>query len=133
MRSSVRPGLRETGTPAFHGEMVLVRLTHRPNGNDALACHEWSSECGVNGNGRSDATDQWDSPPRLVQLTTSRRGPSSPRTCRHTPHGGAGSAALVAMTRATKSRAPSATAVATATRSAHIDAGYDAFSTLHPA
>lgn len=76
---------------------------------------------------------QRDSPPRLVQLTTSRRGPSSAKTCRHRPQGGAGSAALVAMTNAMKSRAPSATAVAIATRSAHIDAGYDAFSTLQPA
>jgi len=75
---------------------------------------------------------QRDAPPRLVQLITSRRGPSSARTCLQKPHGGAGSAASAAITNATKSRAPSATAVAMATRSAHIDAGYDAFSTLHP-
>jgi len=113
--------------------MVLVRLTHRLRLNDAPADHERSSDWDVNGDGRSDAMDHRDSAPRLVQLTISSRGPSSPNTCRQIPHGGAGVTASVATTMATKSRAPSATAAATATRSAHIDAGYDAFSTLHPA
>jgi hypothetical protein len=48
------------------------------------------------------------------------------------PHGGVGSFASVAIAIASKVRSPRATAHANAPRSAHIPAGYAAFSTLQP-
>ena len=49
------------------------------------------------------------------------------------PQGGVGCSASVAMTIATKSRTPRATAVEIAPRSAHIPAGYDALPTIRDA
>lgn len=48
------------------------------------------------------------------------------------PHGLAGVAASVATATARKPRWPATTAVCSATRSAHVVTGYEAFSTLAP-
>jgi hypothetical protein len=67
-----------------------------------------------------------------VNDMTIKLGENSSNTCRHIPQGGVGSSASVAMAMATKHRFPRATAADTALRSAHIPAGNEAFSTLHP-
>jgi hypothetical protein len=95
--------------------------------------HHWRlSDVGVNACGnRSDMSHRASAPPR-VTLSTGRAGANSNNTCRQIPHGGVGTSASVAITRASNSLSPRATAAPTATRSAHEPAGYDAFSTLHP-
>jgi len=94
--------------------------------------HESLSDVGVNACGNnSDMSHRASAPPR-VTLSTGSAGANSNNTCRQIPHGGVGTSASVAITRASNSLSPRATAAPTATRSAHEPAGYDAFSTLHP-
>lgn len=64
---------------------------------------------------------------------TSRSGANSTNAWRQMPQGGVGWCAADVMTTRVKRRAPAAIAVPSATRSAQVPAGYDAFSTLQPA
>jgi hypothetical protein len=85
----------------------------------------------LNAAGRRSATVVTVRAPVVPAMTTVR-SPSSARTWRQAPHGEAGGSAPVTMAIVVSSRAPAATAAATAFRSAHTDRPYEAFSTLQP-
>src|SRR6185437_16031239 len=97
------------------------------------AVHVWCRDWGVNGCGSRSASDQRASASDVVRLVTTSSGANSTSTWRQKPHGGEGSSASVTSTRCANSRCPSEIAAATAARSAQIPAGYEEFSTLHPA